>query len=219
MPSIAKPGEVWCVVTTPARFESVCEQVMVEKASCRYETIPAVYENQCETVCCREESKRCHDVPAVYKTETYSVQKCAERTEWKKVDCCNADLSGGEHKGDCYGLVTIPAKFETCSRQVLVTPASKWWETIPAEYKTVEKRVCVSPESKRRIDIPARYETRTKQVCVDPGHKVWRLTTCSVPTASDCGCAEKPACKTCLDPCSTCSHEWFVPVLDNQPAR
>src|SRR4051794_32978435 len=42
-PEHAKPGEVWCLVTTPATFKTVSEEYTCQPASCRFEKIPAVY--------------------------------------------------------------------------------------------------------------------------------------------------------------------------------
>lgn len=207
-PEHAQPGEVWCLITTPPQYKTVSEEVLCKPASCTYETIPAVYKTVCEQVCCKKESTRCIPVPAVYKTETYEVQKCPSRTEWQSVDCDNINVSvdAKEQKGKCVALVTIPAVFETRTREVCVTPASTRTEVIPAEYKTVEKRVCETPESKRRIDIPAVYETRTKEVCVGPERKVWRLTACKAPEGvANCNtCEEK---KEKCNPCNTCCEE------------
>ena len=185
-PDGAKPGEVWCLITTPPQFKTVSEEFLCQPASCRFEKIPAVYEMQSEQVCCKKESTRCIDIPAVYKTESYEVQKCACRTEWQKVDCDNVNVSADtkEQKGVCMTLVRVPATFETRCRQVCVTPASTRTEVVPAQFKTIEKRVCTCEKSERRIEIPARYETRTKEVCVAPNRKVWRLTSCGVATAS-----------------------------------
>jgi hypothetical protein len=96
-----------------------------------------------------------------------------------------------ELKNECFGLATIPAKYETRTKKVCVKPAGKTYETIPAEYETVEKRFCVKSESKRRIDIPARYETRTKEVCAAPERKVWRLSACTLPVEKCDSCAAK----------------------------
>jgi hypothetical protein len=228
-PEHAKPGEVWCLITTPPQFKTVSEEVMCAPASCRFEKIPAVYEMQSEQVCSRKESTRCIDIPAVYKSESYEVQKCASRTEWQTVDCDNVNVSvaAKEQKGKCVALVTIPATFETLCRQVCVTPASTRTEVIPAEFKTVEKRVCTSEESQRRIEVPARYETRTKEVCVSNEQKVWRLSSCSAPAGvASCGKCEQPKtrCNSCDQPkakchtCNTCNTgcgETVVLMYDN----
>jgi hypothetical protein len=206
-PEHAKPGEVWCLMTTPPTFKTVSEQYECKPASCRFEVTPAVYEMQSEQVLCRKESTRCYPVAAVYKTESYQVEKCASRTEWQKVDCDSVKVSGDvkEEKDRCVALVTIPASYETRSRQVCVTPASTRSEVIPAQYKTVEKRVRTCEESKRRIEIPAQFATRTKEVCTGNGSKFWRLSDCpapiGVPNCNKCNeKKEKTPCNTgCAD--------------------
>jgi hypothetical protein len=200
-PEHAKPGEVWCLVTTAPQYKTVTERYECKPASCRFEVIPAVYEMQSEQVCVRKESKRCIAIPAVYRTETYNVEKCPARTEWQKVDCdaTNVTASADESKGRCVALVAIPATFETRSRQICVSPASTRSEVIAAEFKNVEKRVRTCEESKRRIDVPAEFATRTKEVCTDNGKKVWRLSSCPAPIGvPNCNkCEEKTKCSPC----------------------
>ena len=197
-PEHAKPGEVWCLVTTPAQFKTVSEEYMCQPATCRFEKIPAVYKTETEQVICQKESTRCYSIPAVYKTESYQVEKCASRTEWQNVNCDGVSTDAKEQKGRCVALVTIPASFETRSKQVCVTPASTRSEVIPAVYKTVEKRVCSCEESQRRIEIPAVYATRNKQVCVGNEQKVWRLSSCPAPIGvASCNKCEEKHCDTC----------------------
>src|SRR5207302_709599 len=102
-PEHAKPGEVWCLITTPPQFKTVSEQYECQPASCRFEKIPAVYKTETEQVVCQKESTRCIDIPAVFKTESFQVEKCPSRTEWQKVDCdsVNVSVEAKEQKGKC----------------------------------------------------------------------------------------------------------------------
>jgi len=99
--------------------------------------------------------------------------------------------------GECYGKVSLPAKYETRSEQVLTqsessrvvtTPAtykmvsqriqvsepSARLKIVPAKYGTVTERVLVKAEGERLETIPAKYETRSERVLVSPAKKVWK---------------------------------------------
>ena len=60
-------------------------------------------------------------------------------------------------------------------------PATVAYETIPAKFETVQKQVMVEPESKRKVEMPAKFETISKQVLDQPAQMVWRRIKC------DCG--------------------------------
>jgi hypothetical protein len=154
-------------IKIPATFKTESYQALVSGESCRTEKIPAVYEDRSETVMVRKASQRRISVPAVHQTESYQVCSSPARNEWKKTDC-EGKSAGGDLKmvsGECWCLVTIPAVFETRTRDVCVSKESCVMETIPAEFKTVCKKVCVKPEGNIKIAVPAVYETRTREVC------------------------------------------------------
>lgn len=68
--------------------------------------------------------------------------------------------------GECYARVTIPAKTEKSSEQVLVSQATVKTETIPATYKTVTEQVLVTAASTRTETVPATYKTIMRKVPV-----------------------------------------------------
>ena len=100
--------------------------------------------------------------------------------------------------GECYGQVTIPARYQTTTDKVLVEPASKTIArivpaqystetatvtvadaseeliTIPATYRTVTETVVVTPESTRMTKVPATYTTKTERVMVSPARTEWK---------------------------------------------
>lgn len=99
--------------------------------------------------------------------------------------------------GECYGKVSLPAKYETRSERVLAESESSRVVTTPAEYKMVSQRIQVSEPSARlqiipakygtttervlvkaegeRLEtIPAKYEMRSERILVSPAKKVWK---------------------------------------------
>ena len=68
----------------------------------------------------------------------------------------------------CFANILYPARFETRSERVLITPATKREEVIPATYKTVTEQVLVQPETRQQVAEPAQLRTVTEEVVVRP---------------------------------------------------
>lgn len=68
----------------------------------------------------------------------------------------------------CFANILYPARFETRSERVLVSPATRREEAVPATYKTVTEQVLVQPETRRQVVVPAELSTVTEQVVVRP---------------------------------------------------
>ena len=151
-----------------AEYRTDTYQALVRNETCRRESVPAEYENREERVCVRPANTERVRIPALYRDESYQALLAPARTEWRKTECQAINTSNGEKKDECFCLVTIPAQYETRTRQVCAQPETCSVNVIPAEYKTITKRVCVKPESFVSIPVPAVYETRTRQVCVRP---------------------------------------------------
>jgi hypothetical protein len=74
-PPAAQPGEAWCLITKPATYRTVTEQITVRPATFYMETIPARFETRQETVMVSPESKRAVVVPAKYRTNSSFARK------------------------------------------------------------------------------------------------------------------------------------------------
>ena len=68
----------------------------------------------------------------------------------------------------CFANILYPARFETRTEKVLITPATRREEVIPATYKTVTEQVLVQPETRQQIAEPAQLRTVTEEVVVRP---------------------------------------------------
>lgn len=68
----------------------------------------------------------------------------------------------------CFAQILTPARFETRSERVLITPATQRQEVIPATYKTVTEQVLVQPETRQQVAEPAQLRTVTENVVVRP---------------------------------------------------
>ncbi len=131
----------------PAVYENVTEQVQVKPAAFRTETIPAEYETVTEQVMSKEASSRIVRVPAEYRSETERIETRPATTKWvkKKADrnCLSADPN------DClvWCLVEVPAEYRTVTKRVRVGCADGY---------TDSGDDCIRTE-----EIPAEFSTRT----------------------------------------------------------
>ena len=110
-------GEIMCLVTVPAEYETVEKQVLVEPAKTVEEVIPAEYRTVEKTVLVSgprtekivipaeygtvtrtrvktPEQKRVTPVPAVYKTITKTIITQPSRTGWKRI-LCETNVTSG----------------------------------------------------------------------------------------------------------------------------
>lgn len=181
----------------PAEYVEECYQHKVCGEKTRKEKIPAEYEMRQERVCVEKERKVKHKIPAVFKTEEYQVCASPARSEWRRTDCNAQNVSADNmkmEKNECWCLVTIPAQFETRTRQVCVEKEKCVEECIPARYEMRERKVCVKKESCQKIKIPAVYETRTRKKCVKKESSTCEVIPAEFRTVEKQVCV-KPACK------------------------
>ncbi len=68
----------------------------------------------------------------------------------------------------CVANVLVPARFETRSEQVLISPATRRQEVVPATHRSVTEQVLVAPETRREVAVPATLRTVTEDVVVRP---------------------------------------------------
>jgi hypothetical protein len=128
-------GDSFCMCEVPAKFVTICKQVIDKEATTETVTIPA----RMKTVC---------------------VQRLVADAEVRKT--------------------VVPAEYATLERGIS-GKCEIATTSIPAKFETITKQVLVEPESTRRIEIPAKFETMTRQVLDQPETKVWRRIKC------DCG--------------------------------
>lgn len=182
LPIDARPGECFARVHQPARFETVTEQVLVSGPSERIEVIPARYETVNASVLVKPATTQVVDVPARFEWRDEQVLTQSARSEWRRSDC-NAAGAVANATGECACLVSVPAKFETVRKHVMVEPATTRMLEIPAQYQTVQKTVMTAPASERRISIPAQYRTVTRQVQVSDARDGWARVSCNASGA------------------------------------
>lgn len=192
LPPNAKPGDCFTRVVVPPTYRTVTEQVQIEAAGQRIETIPAEYKVVEERVEIKPETYRLEVVPASYKTVTERVMiqpaitnlvevpaqyewveervlVSPERVEWKPGRGPIEKIDGAT--GDIMCLVTIPAEYKTVRKRKLVSAATTKQEVTPAQYDTITKTVVETPETTRRVPIAAEYGTVKRRVLVKPAER------------------------------------------------
>ena len=185
----AKPGECYAKVITPAQFTTRTEEVVVQEASERIETVEAEYEQVDQTIVVKEPSQLLTVVPARFKKESQKVEVLAAGKTWtskvrnktipaspdalEHITRSGIDINAVE-PGGCFVEYYEAAKYKTEVEQVLIKPASETITVIPAKYENVEEQVAIKEASSEVVDVPAIYRTQTESVLVEPARSVWK---------------------------------------------
>lgn len=166
-PPPAKPGDGWCLVTIPAKYKTVTEQVTVQPATHYTQVAPAKYETKEETIQVAPEKKVASVVPAKFKTEKVKVKV---RDEYETYEVIPAQWDWADEqvvvRAESQTLEVVPASYKTVTEQVEISPAKKYWKTgkdnncycfceTPAKFVTVAKEVLDADVQTRNIPVPA----------------------------------------------------------------
>jgi len=178
-PPDAKPGDAWCLVTVPATYKTVTEQVQIRPATFYMETVPAKYETKSEQVQIAPESKHAVVVPAKYKTEAakqlvkeeYSTYEIVPAT-WQWVD------ETVVVKPESKQIVATAPVYKTVSEQVLVEPAKTYWKKVPCDDKSASRKETTG-DCYCLCEQPAKFVTVTRQVLEKEG------STAEIPTKAE----------------------------------
>ncbi len=178
-PADAKPGEAWCRVVIPAKYETIREPVPTICAGVERDWVPPVTRVQFRSVCAVAASDQVVRTPGASRTDEMCAEGCPARTQTRTV--CEQGPCGPVTRCE---TVTIPATMSTTRREVCVHPPGRHEVRTPAQYLKDPCLVEVTPG--RWVDRPIRpvVEMRTRVVCVSPERVEWRRNpTCEVPGA------------------------------------
>lgn len=155
-----QPTVCYQQVTTPPVYRTVMERVMVQPERCAMVQTPPVYRTERQQVVLEPERKVVHTIPAIYgkAAETVMVRPGYMKLKHRRGPC-----------GGTTCAVSVPPKFKTICRKVVVRPASYRVEVKPAVMGMVDRQVMVSPGESRRVCQPPVFRTVAKQVMVSPG--------------------------------------------------
>ena len=185
----AKPGECYAKVITPAVFSTRSEELVVQEASERIETISAKYESVDQTVVIKESSRILKVIPAVYGEEFEKYDIRAAEASWSnkvggKLQPASPGMLDGIARsgielaavtpGTCFREYYTQPEYKTETRRVMVKEGSEKIVITPAGYETADERVVVKEASTRVVDVPAIFRTETESVLVEPARSVWK---------------------------------------------
>jgi hypothetical protein len=165
-PPAAKIGEAWCLVTKPATYKVVTEQMLIQPATFFMEAVPAKFETKEEKIQVAPEMKRAVIVPAKYKTEKFQQVVKDESVHYEIIP---AEYQTVDEfvviKPEREQLVGADAGYKSVTEQILVSPARTYWKkTSPGG--RVDKRE-VNGDCYCLCEVPAKYVTITKQIPTD----------------------------------------------------
>ena len=185
----AQPGECYAKVITPPQFDIKTEEVVIQEASERIETVEAEYKEVDKPVVVKEAFEELTATEAVYSTETEQIEVRRPEQRWitsmrgqvlpassaevEQIASSGVDLTTVA-TGTCFEEFVIEARYETQQEQILVKDASEVITVVPAEFETVEERVEIKEASTEVVDVPAVYRTESESVLVEPARNVWQ---------------------------------------------
>lgn len=184
----AKPGECYAKVITPPKFATRTEEVIVQDASERIDTLPAKFETIEQSVVIQEASRNLTVVPAVYTDEFEKIQVKPSETSWVLSNSAGAPASPGAlegivrsgielasvSSGSCFREYHTQPEYKTEITRILKREGSERIVITPAKYDLAEERIVVTDAFTRTIDVPATYRTESESVLVEPARSIWK---------------------------------------------
>ncbi len=185
----AKPGQCYAKVMVPAVYEKKTEEVLVQEASEKIETIPAEYTWEQQQVLERSATTKLVPVPAVYSKVTEKIQVSPRQVYWtnrldkKGLPVSRVLLQGAKAggvdldtaiPGMCFREYFLPAQFKEETKEVLVKESAENIDVIPAEYEWVEENILIKEAAKKIVEVPVTYKTVTEEVLLEPAKTVWK---------------------------------------------
>jgi hypothetical protein len=176
-PAGAKPGEAWCRVVIPARYETIREPVQTACASVERDWVPPVTRLVLRPVLVAEACDEVIRTPGATRLDVMCAEGCPARTETRMVT----------EQGPCgcttrCETVRIPATTCQTTREVCIQAPGRHEVHTPAQYVQEPCLVEVSPGRWVDRPRPAVVEMRTRVVCTSPERIEWRRNpSCEVP--------------------------------------
>ncbi|MFK7994241.1 MAG: peptidoglycan-binding domain-containing protein [Granulosicoccus sp.] len=185
----AKPGECYTKVITPPVFEITTDEVVIQEASERIETVEAVYNTVEKKLVIKESTEGLTVTDAEFETKVDRLAVRPAEKRWTSTvgdkatpaspDAVDQIARSGIDldavaTGSCFTEYFVDSEYETRTRQVLLKEATEKITIVPAVYKTVKERVEIKEASTEVVDVPAVYRTESESVLVEPSRNVWQ---------------------------------------------
>jgi len=188
-PPDAKAGECYAKVMSPAKYETVEEQVLIKEAGESISIVPAEYEIVEQEVEVIPASKKIIPIPATYRDVNETIELQPASLVWKTslgkkavevnrvmldvIKALGLDLDAAT-PNTCFKEIYKPASYKIETEEVLVQNERNVSDVVPAEFETKEEQVEVVPATKEVVQIEAEYETVEEKVLVEEEKTVWK---------------------------------------------
>ena len=194
------------IVTHPAEYKTVTENVMIKEEGARLEVVPAVWETKTISYQAKDDANKLRVLKASFVSDSQTIETKAASAQWemseKAPDCESSDPNDCRYW--CYK--PIPAKFVTLpvtklgsdasteklavagytksyTKRVMVSPPTTRTVKIPAQYKNITKTVLVKDAWQEKVSVPAKFKNVTKEVLVSKGGlTTWKEVECELLT-------------------------------------
>lgn len=160
-----RAAECYEPVRTPAIYDTVYEDVMVNPPGQQVDYVPAIYGTRERVVMTVPAQVTYEVVPAVTRTVYHTVQvdDGGYSWEWRTI-----------HGRRVLCKIWHKARYGRVAETVVIQPERTRRVVIPAQYDRIAEEVLVQPEQRRVIDVPASYQTVARRVLVREGSSGWR---------------------------------------------
>lgn len=202
--NVAVSPEYRKIVTYPAEYRTIQEQVLTKEAGEEILIVPAVWGTQEVTYFEKEDGSKLEVEKAVFIQGFETVETKAASASWEmseKMPDCNSD-DPDDCRYWCYK--PLPAEFKTMPVEKLQSDANVIKVTIPGvrrtylrkvmvkrpsttivpskpEYKTIEKTVLLRDARTEEVIVPAVYRSVTKEILVKKGGLTsWKAVDCQL---------------------------------------
>ncbi|QND59900.1 hypothetical protein [Mesorhizobium huakuii] len=152
-------------VRTPAVYDTVYEDVMVNPPGQQVDYTPPIYGTRERVVMTIPAQVSYEVVPAITRTvyHTVRVDGGGYSWEWRVI-----------HGRKVLCKIWHKARYERVAETVVIQPERTRRVVIPAQYDRIAEEVLIQPEQRRIIDVPASYQTVARRVVVREGSSGWR---------------------------------------------
>lgn len=192
------------IVTFPAEYKTITEQVLIKEAGEEIMLVPAIWGTQEITYFEKEDGSKLEVKNAIFNQGFETVETKGASASWemseKLPDCTSEDPNDCRYW--CYKplpaefkslpveklisdasvvRVPIPGIRKSYKRKVMVQKATTTIVQTPPEYQTITKTVLVRDARTEEVTVPAIYQSVSKQILVKKGGLTsWKAVDCEL---------------------------------------
>lgn len=161
-PPNAQPGKCYAKCYIPDRYETVSQQMVIQRDTFRAIPLPPEFETVTEQVVVKAGAQRLIAVPAEFDTvkEQVVVKEPSKR------------------------LFTTAAEWDTTGGKVRMKPGTQRSVTITAEYATIMEKLVIRPEYRRLVVEPPVWETVEEEYEIEPAYTRYEVLEPKYETVS-----------------------------------